>query len=134
MLGHYLMFNGNCMEAIKTYEQAFDAKVTELQRYGDMPPNKAFPIADEQKNLVLHAKLNIDGGEIMCADASDLSSIGNNMYVSITTPDALYVKKAWDVLKDGGEIYMELTPSFFAAAHGSLRDKYGVSWMFTALK
>lgn len=44
------------------------------------------------------------------------------------------VRKAWDVLKEGGEVYMELAPSFFAKAHGSLRDKYGINRMFTAMK
>lgn len=134
MLGHYLMFNGNCTEALEAYKQAFDAEITEVQHYGDMPPNPAFPISDEQKNLVLHAKLNVDGCELMCADSSELSATGNNMYVSVTTPDSAYVQKAWDVLKEGSEIHMELAPSFFASAHGSLRDKYGVNWMFTALK
>lgn len=134
MLGHYLMFNGNCMEALETYKQAFGAEVTELQRYGDMPLNPAFPIAEDRKHLVLHAKLKVDGGEIMCADASGQSSAGDNMYVSITTMDAVYLRKAWDALRQGGEIYMELAPSFFAVAHGSLRDKYGVNWMLTALK
>lgn len=134
MLGHYLMFNGNCTEALETYKLAFGAEITEVQRYGDMPPNPAFPISEEKKSLVLHAKLKIDNGEIMYADASERSNAGDNMYVSITTPDAAYVQKAWDVLKEDGEIFMELAPSFFAAAHGSLRDKYGVNWMFTALK
>jgi PhnB protein len=56
------------------------------------------------------------------------------MYVSITIKDAAFVQKAWDILKQNGEIYMELAPSFFAALHGSLRDKFGINWMFTALK
>lgn len=134
MLGHYLMFRGNCMEALETYKRAFGAEIAEVQRYGDMPPDPAFPVAEEQKNLVLHARLRIDGGEIMCADSSERSGAGDNMYVSVTTPDAAYVQKAWDALKEGGVVYMELAPSFFAAAHGSLRDRFGINWMFTALK
>lgn len=134
MLGHYLMFNGNCTEALETYKQALNAEVGEIRRYGDMPKNAAFPVSDDRENLVLHARLKIDGGEIMCADASELSGAGSNMYVSVTTPDSAYVRKAWDALKEGGEIYMELAPSFFAELHGSLKDRYGVNWMFTALK
>jgi PhnB protein len=38
------------------------------------------------------------------------------------------------MLKQEGEVYMDLAPSFFAKLHGSLRDKYGINWMFTALK
>ena len=134
MLGHYLMFNRNCEEAVKVYEKAFNGKIIEMQKYSDMPPNPAFPIPDEDKNLVLHAKVQLDGMEIMCADSSERSIKGDNMYVSITTKDTGLVEKAWGILKQDGEIYMELAPSFFAALHGSIQDKYGINWMFTALK
>lgn len=134
MLGYYLMFNNNCSQALETYQSIFDAEVTELQRYGDMPPNPEFPIPDEQRKLILHARLKIGEMELMCADASEQSSPGNNMFITITTFDPSYLQKVWDVLKEDGEIFMDLKPSFFAAAHGSLRDKYGVNWMFTALK
>jgi PhnB protein len=128
------MFNRNCAEALETYAKAFDAKIGEINKYGDMPPNPAFPVAESDKGLVLHARFSIEGTEIMCADAHGQSENGTNMYVSITTPDAVKVKKAWDILKTGGEVYMELTPSFFASLHGSLRDRFGINWMFTASK
>lgn len=134
MLGHYLMFNRNCAEALLVYEKAFDAKITEMQKYGDMPPNPNFPIPEEDKELVLHARIQLDDGEIMCADASEPGEAGSNMYVSITTKDAAFIQKAWNVLKQDGEIYMELTESFFAVLHGSLRDRFGINWMFTAIK
>ncbi len=134
MLGHYLMFNGDCREALAAYEEAFGAEVTEMQTYGDMPANPAFPIAESQKKLVLHARLVLDGMELMCADSSERSTPGDNMYISVTTPDAALVQRAWDKLAPGGVVYMELAPSFFAAMHGSLRDRFGINWMFTALK
>lgn len=134
MVGHYLLFNRNCEEAIKTYEQALDAKVIELKKYADMPSNPNAPIPDGDKGLVLHARLNICGSELMCADGSEKGQSGTNMYVSITTKDADFVQRAWNLLKQDGDIYMELTPSFFATLHGSLQDKFGVNWMFTALK
>jgi PhnB protein len=134
MLGHYLLFNRNCGEAIKAYEKALEAKVIEVRKYGDMPPSPNFPISDADKDLVLHARLNICGTEIMCADSSGESLSGTNMYVSITTENVGFVQRAWDVLKQDGHVYMALTPSFFAALHGSLQDKFGVNWMFTALK
>ncbi len=133
MTGHYLMFNRNCGEALKTYEEAFAGKILEMQRYRDMPPNPDFPIMEEDKDLVLHACLELDGEMIMCADSTRVSS-GDNMYITITTADEVYVKKAWNILSEGAEIYMELTPSFFAVLHGSLRDKYGVNWMFSVRK
>lgn len=111
MIGHYLMFNRNCEEALRAYEKALDTKIGEMQKYGDMPSNPAFPIADADKNLVLHARIPIDGAELMCADSSERSTSGDNMYVSVTSDEAV-VQKAWDVLKQDGKIYMELAPSF----------------------
>ncbi len=134
MLGHYLLFDGQCAEALGHYEKALDATITELRKYSDMPPNPAFPVPEEKKHLVLHARLTLLGQEIMCADASERATAGDNMYLTITTADEAYVKNAWALLSDGGTVYMELTPSFFAALHGSLRDKYGVNWMFTVTK
>lgn len=134
MLGHYLMFNRNCKKAIETYEKAFGAQIIEMQKYGDMPPNPAFPVPEEDKELVLHAKLIVDGMEIMCADSSSAIEGSNNMYISITTKDSGLVERAWDVLKQEGKIYMELQASFFASLHGSLQDKYNINWMFTVLK
>lgn len=134
MLGHYLMFNRNCEDALKTYEKAFGTTIREMQKYSDMPFNPTFPIADQDKNLVLNARISIEEAELMCADNSEVSTSGDNMYVSIMTKNEAAVKKAWDILSQGGEVYMELTPSFFAKLHGSLKDRFGINWMFTALK
>lgn len=41
------------------------------------------------------------------------------------------VRNAWNLLKEDAEIYMDLAPTFFATLHGSLRDRFGVNWMFT---
>jgi PhnB protein len=128
------MFNRNCADALDFYSKAFDAKIIEMQKYGDMPPNPAFPIAESDKNLVLHARIEIAGMEIMCADGSEKIIAGDNMYISVTVKDSSMVQKAWDILKQNGKIYMELTPSFFAVLHGSLQDKFGISWMFTVSK
>jgi PhnB protein len=134
MIGHYLMFNRNCAEALELYARAFDGKITELQKYGDMPPNPAFPVADADKNLVLHGRLKMGEMELMAADSSEHAQSGSNMYITVTVKDKDYAQKAWDHLKREGHIYMELVPSFFALLHGSLRDKFGVNWMFTVLK
>jgi PhnB protein len=134
MIGIYLMFNGKCKEALTLYEKAFNIKIAEIRKFSDMPPNPNFPVSEEEKDRILHSKFVLDGMEIMCSDSSGKSQSGSNMYVSITTKDESLVKQAWDVLKDAGQIYMELQPSFFALSHGSLQDRFGINWMFTVLK
>ncbi|MCL2609330.1 MAG: VOC family protein [Treponema sp.] len=129
MASIYLMFNGNCREAIRAYESAFGTKVQGLQKYSDMPPDPNFPVSEAEKDLVLHSRLDILGTEVMCSDSTDCGP-GSNMYVSIAGDEGT-VRKAWDVLKKDGIVYMELAPAFFAKLHGSLRDKFGVNWMFS---
>lgn len=131
MLGHYLMFNRNCEEALAAYEKAFNTKVIMMQKYKDMPADPSFPVAEGDLNLVLHSRLIIDGTEIMCADSGQAPASGNNMYITLTSSNAEMVKQAWATLKDGGKIFLELNPSFFAKLHGHLQDKFGVNWMFT---
>lgn len=131
MIGHYLMFNRNCEEALSVYEKAFNTKVIMMQKYKDMPTNPNFPIAEGDLNLVLHARFAIDGTEIMCADGRYTPVYGNNMFITFTTGNMELVKQAWEILKVDGNIYMELNPTFFAKLHGHLQDKYGVNWMFS---
>jgi len=133
MLGHYLMFNRTCADALAAYAEIFGVPVQDQQRYGDMPPSPDFPVAEADKDLVLHSRLVIDGGEIMGADSTGRHQIGSNMYVTVTTKDADLVTNAWAALEVDGEVYMPLTPTFFSLGHGSLRDRFGVNWMFTIL-
>lgn len=132
MLGHYLLFNRNCEEALKVYEKAFGAKVAGMQKYKDIP-NPGFPVEEKDLELVLHSQIVIDGTEIMCADSGQGQPLvsGNNMYITLTTGNEEMIKQAWDILKDGGNIYLELSPTFFAKLHGHLQDKFGINWMFT---
>ena len=132
MIGHYLLFTRNCSEALELYAKAFGVQVVEKQTYGDLPPNPAFPIPEEDKDLVVQSLIVVEGIEIMCADNVDRCDFGDNMFISVTLKDLATLQKTWDVLQEGGEVYRELAPQHFAAAHGSLRDKFGINWMFTA--
>ena len=132
MIGYYLMFNNNCGEALDVYEKAFSAKVLHKQTYGDMPSSPDFPVAEEDKELVLNAQFEIAGTVLMASDVGQLSADkGNNMYVTVTTEDKELVTKAWEMLKENGEVINNLQPAFFAELHGSLRDRFGINWMFT---
>lgn len=133
MIGTYLIFDGRCAQALAVYEKALGVQVAQIKTYGDMPPDPAFPVAPRDKDLVLHARFKVDGFEIMCADSRERVTPGDNMYVTLTTQNEAMVRKAWDVLAEGGETYMALQSSFFAKLHGSLRDKFGMNWMFTVM-
>jgi len=60
----HLTFNGNCEEAIKVYEEAFNAKATYCQ-YKDTPSTEAYQPLPGTENLVMHGTINIGNGTIM---------------------------------------------------------------------
>ncbi|WP_160718930.1 VOC family protein [Bacillus sp. USDA818B3_A] len=132
MITPYLMFNRECGEAFSMYQKAFDGEMVSIQKYGDMPPNPEFPVAESDKDLVLHAQLKLtDSGLIYGSDGHRSTEGSPKVSISVELDSEGRAKKAWDILKDGGSVYMELQPTFFSKLHGSLQDKYGVTWMFT---
>jgi PhnB protein len=134
MIKPYLMFNRECGEAFKMYQKAFDGEMMAMQKYGDMPPNPNFPVAERDKDLVLHAQLKLtDSGYIMGSDGNRDFQDGDKVSISVELDSEERAKNAWNVLREGGTIRMDLQPTFFAKLHGSVKDKYGVTWMFTVM-
>ncbi|MGG3469730.1 VOC family protein [Neobacillus pocheonensis] len=132
MIKPYLMFNRECEEAFKWYQKAFDGEMILMQKYGEMSSDPNFPIAESDKNLVLHAQLKLtDSGIIMGSDGNRDFPDSQKVVISVELNSEERAKNAWNVLADGGTILMDLQPTFFAKLHGSVKDKYGVSWMFT---
>ena len=78
MFQHYLMFGGDCEEALKVYEKAFGGKVTALCRYGDM---EGYSQSEEQKNLIMHSNFTLGEYQLMCADYPHRTKTGDNMFV-----------------------------------------------------
>jgi PhnB protein len=109
MIKPYLMFNRECDEAFKLYQKAFN---------GEM--------------VAIHAELKItESGYILGSDyRQDLQSDGK-VCISVELNSEESASKAWNVLKDNGTVHMDLQPTFFAKLHGSVKDKFGVTWMFT---
>lgn len=132
MVKPYLMFSGNCAEAIEHYRRSFSGEITRIQRYGDMPPNPAFPVTNEMKNRILHVELKLaNGGTILGCDSFMAESGKGPVGISVEMDSEEKAREAWNLLKEGGSVRMEMGPQFFARLHGSLVDKFGVTWLFT---
>jgi len=125
----YVAFNGNCAEALAFYEKAFGAK-PKIVRYKDAPADADYQPAPGTEDLVMHADLKIGGEMIMCADMPPEYSvkIGDNITIMAEFDSLDAAKKAFDVLKEGGKVDMELQKTFWSACFGSLTDKFGISW------
>lgn len=134
MIKPYLMFNRECEEAFTLYQKAFDGELLAMQKYRDMPPNPEFPVDERDKDLVLHAQLKLsENGYIMGSDSSRDLKGGQKVSISVELNSEETAVKAWNTLKEGGNVVMDLQPTFFAKLHGSVMDKFGITWMFSVV-
>jgi len=83
----YLVFNGNCVEAIKLYEKAFKTKATYCQ-YKDIPPNEHYPLPPGTEEYIMHGVLPIGNEAIYLADSTpDLpTTFANGSFASPPVP------------------------------------------------
>ncbi|MEQ9441379.1 MAG: VOC family protein [Cyclobacteriaceae bacterium] len=133
----YLNFNRNTEEAFNFYKSVFGTEFQgEITRMGDVPPQDGMPpLAEEDKQLVMHVMLPILGGhQLMGTDAPESMGFklrfGNNTYINLEPDTREETKRLFDGLSAGGKVDMELADMFWGDYFGSCIDKFGVQWMF----
>jgi len=122
----YLNYPGNCREAFRFYEQHLGARITMLMTHGEGP--NAANVPADQRNSVLHARLELAGTVVMGADIPKSEPM-RSAYLTLTTDTADEAERVYTLLSDGGQIFMKMEKTFFANRFAMLRDKFGTSWM-----
>ena len=125
----YVSFNGNCAEAVAFYEKALNVKA-EIMRYKDAPPENDYQVPEGTENLVMHAQFEIDGAMIMFCDMPPETpvNVGENIVIMAEFDSVDKAKAAFEALKEGGEVSMEIQETFWSKCFGSLTDKFGIGW------
>jgi PhnB protein len=134
----YLNFPRNTEEAFNFYKSVFGGEfnVGRIARFSDMPSTEgAPPLAETDKNLVMHVELNITGGHVlMGTDAPESMgfkvNFGNNMHINLEPDTKDETNRLFNALSAGGIISMALQDMFWGAYFGSCTDKFGVHWTF----
>lgn len=129
----YLNFPGTCEEAFNFYKVVFGGEM-EMHRFKDMPPEMQVPPGYGEK--LMHVSLNVNGKPLlMGSDAPEgfgpTFNAGNNVHLSLDPVDDAQARKWYDALREGGEVMMELQPTFWAKLFAMFRDKYGIHWMIS---
>lgn len=129
----YLVFNGNCKEAIEFYEEAFETDKLQMMTFGETSQNPGYVLPEEAKDLIMHARMNILGTDVMFSDIFPGSpfTVGNNVTLAVVTDNEGRIRKSFDALKEGGAVQMELQQTFWSSCYGILTDKFGVNWQFS---
>ncbi|HEY6142639.1 MAG TPA: VOC family protein [Flavobacterium sp.] len=138
----YLNFPKNTEEVFNFYKSVFGGEFGEcgISRFGDLPAQEGMPpMAEEDKNLIMHIELEILGGHVLMATDAPESmgfnvNFGNNVHINLEPDTRNETKKLFDGLSNGGIITMELQDTFWGAYYGSCTDKFGTQWMFNCVE
>jgi PhnB protein len=124
----YLNYGGNCEQAFRFYEQHLGGKITMMMTHGQQPNAKDVPPA--WTNAILHARMNIGETELFAADVPpERFQPMRSAYLSLTVNSIEEAERIYNLLSDGGQIFMPMQETFFAFRFAMLRDKFGTSWM-----
>lgn len=129
----YLNFAGNCREAVEYYARIFKTEPPKFMTFGEGPSDPNYPMPAEAKNLIMHSRLMISGTPVMFSDTWPGApfTVGNNVSLTMVSKDRDEIVNAWNALREGGTVAMDLQETFWSKLYGSLADKYGIEWQFS---
>jgi len=128
----FLLFDGNCAEAMKFYHKCLGGELT-LTRLGDSPIKEM--LSPDKHDRIINAHLKSGDIEISATDwmaSPEFDPVPGNtfaIFVIGNTYDEL--KTVFDKLKDGenNEKLQELHEMPFGI-YGQFYDKFGIQWIF----
>lgn len=124
----YLLFNGDCAEAFKFYEQTLGGKIDALMPFAGSPSAEHVP--PEWSDKILHASMTIDGQMIMASDAPPghyAKPQGISVSIALKDPDK--GEQIFNTLAEGGNVQMPFQKTFWASGFGMCVDRFGIPWM-----
>ena len=130
----YLNFEGQAEEAFRFYAEALGGELTEVHRFGSMPPQDGFELTPEQREWVMHVGLSVgDGQMLMASDTIEGMGPprveGNNFSISIHPSSREEADRVFRALAEGGTITMPIQDQFWGDYFGMIADRFGVNWM-----
>jgi len=124
----YLLFNGDCEEAFKTYEKIFGGKIEALLTHEGTPASCEVP--PEWQKKILHARITIGNAVLMASDAPPgRYSKPQGFSVNIGLTDIKEAERIFSALSEGAAVTMALGETFWAHRFGMLTDRFGIPWM-----
>jgi PhnB protein len=131
----FLLFEGNCAEAMQFYAACFGGELI-LTRLGDTPMKHQFP--EEQHHKITNAILKSGAVEFSATDwlhPTRAPKQGNTTAMYLTGDSLDDLKPVFDKLSDGADrqFTVELREMPFGI-YGRLTDRFGVEWFFRGAK
>ncbi len=136
----YLNFPRCTEEAFLFYRGVFGTEFNgPLHRFADIPPAPGQPpLAEADRQLVMHVELPILGGHVLMGTDAPVSmgftvTPGNQVHINLEPDTRAEADRLFTGLSAGGRIEMPLQDMFWGAYFGSFTDRYGVRWMVNCM-
>jgi PhnB protein len=131
-LNPYLQFNGEAEDALNFYKSIFGGEA-DITRFSDFP---GMPVADDQKNQLMHAVLKTKELQLMLSDATPTGGVahGENISLSLSGDDEATLTQYFKGLCEGGTVTDELSAKQWGDVFGMVTDKFGINWMVNITK
>jgi PhnB protein len=129
----YLMFQGNCEEALDFYKDILEGRIEIASRYD----NPAMNVPENFKNKILHASFFFGKYQLFASDTMPQKT-GEpqvpNISLSLGFTDLEKAKLIFDRLSAGGKVHIPFKKQFWGDWHGNFIDRFGIRWMVNCAK
>ena len=126
----FLTFDGDCRKALEFYAVVFRQELPQqIMTYGQNPDGAS----EADKDRILYASMPLFGINMMFCDCptGDRHVKGNNIALTVGLSDETEIRRIFQALGEGGEVYMPLEKTFFNELFGMVCDSFGIIWQFS---
>ena len=126
-----LVFDGNCAEAMRFYEQVLNGKLQALISNGQSPMAAHLP--PEAHDRIMHAYLVLpnNDGALMAVDTRSGEPYEGmkGFQLTLNYDTIAQAEQVFNALSVGGKVTMPMQAMFYAKRFGMLTDRFGTPWM-----
>lgn len=121
----YLMFSGNCREALTFYKTCLNGEIRSIQTVGESPLN----VPEEHHNRIFDSEFRAENIRFKASDDMPGQPVakGGNFAIFVTFSDQAEQQQAFNKLAEGGQVQFPLENNF-----GMVVDKFQVQWMLAS--
>ena len=129
----YLVFNGTCEEAFKTYAKVLGGELVAMIPAEGTPGEESWP--KDWRKKIIHARLVVDGVALMGSDCPpERYEPMQGFSVTLNIKEPAEAERVFNVLANGGSVRMPLGETFWATKFGMLTDRFCTPWMINCEK
>lgn len=128
-LDSYIVFNGQCAEAMRFYHGVLGGELQPMMTYGQSP--EPAQCAPGDKDRIMHACLVLDGRMLMASDMPPQHgpATPGAFALALNYDTAAEARRIFDALSAGGTVTMPMQKTFWTESFGMLTDRFGTPWM-----